>query len=85
MLRFLCTLLIKRLRLQLDIGHPKVKLLDKPNFIGQKNAFENWIEEFNGRDGKIIRDLKKSFHSSFWELLYAILYKRNNRILQAGK
>ena len=35
--------------------HPKVKLLDRLEFIGQKKILENWTDGFQDRDGKIIK------------------------------
>jgi hypothetical protein len=55
--------------------HPKVKLLDTPGFIGQKKALENWTEGFQDRDGKIIREFQKNFHSSFWEFFLYAMFK----------
>ncbi|WP_312444559.1 hypothetical protein [Lacrimispora sp.] len=55
--------------------HPKVKLLDRPGLIGQKKTLENWTDGFLDRDGKIIREFQKNFHSSFWEFFLYAMFK----------
>lgn len=57
-----------------DDWHMKVKLLDKQEFIGQRIVLENWTEGFYDRDGKIIPEFQKSFHSSFWEFYLYTLF-----------
>lgn len=63
------------LGLRKEDWHPKVSLLDRAEFMGQKKVLESWTEDFYDRDGKIIREFQKSFHSSFWEFFLHAMFK----------
>lgn len=56
-----------------DQQHDKYKAIKNNVLSGQKDILQDWVSGFEDRDGKIIKEFQKTFHSSFWEFyLYAI-------------
>ncbi|MGE6397374.1 hypothetical protein [Chryseobacterium scophthalmum] len=52
--------------------HAKFKYL-RNNLFREQLVLQKWVEKFEDRDNKIIKEFQMSFHSSFWEFyLYAV-------------
>ncbi|SFP88781.1 hypothetical protein [Hydrogenimonas thermophila] len=62
--------------------HPKYKLVrDNLKFTGEQEILKDWIEGFEDRDNKIVKEFQTTFHSAFWEFyLFAIFKKLNFEI-----
>lgn len=57
-----------------DKQHPKFKFLKK-QLTGEKEILEDWVQGFEDRDGKIIKEFQTTFHSTFWEFYLFAIFK----------
>lgn len=58
-----------------DVLHNKFRLLrNEPLLYLERDVITNWASGFVDRDGKLVKELQTTFHSSLWELyLFAVL------------
>lgn len=60
--------LFKELNLNQPL-HPKFKQLKEHDFFKEHRVMlDDWFQDFQDRDGKIIKEFQTSFHSSFFEI-----------------
>jgi len=62
--------------------HQKYKIIKNNLFLtGEHEILKDWINGFEDRDNKIVKEFQTTFHSSFWEFyLYAVFKKLNFKI-----
>lgn len=65
-----------------DLNIPKEKLhtkyliiRDSLSFSGEKSIINDWVNGFEDRDNKIVKEFQTSYHSSFWEFYLFALFK----------
>lgn len=62
--------------------HTKYKIVrDDLQFTGEQEILKDWVEGFEDRDNKIVKEFQTTFHSTLWEFyLFAIFKELNFKI-----
>ena len=62
-----------------DQQHPHFKNITKPGvWSTEKDVLNSWLEGFEDRDGKFVKEFQTTFNSSFWELYLFAVFKELN-------
>lgn len=62
--------------------HTKYKLIrDNLQLTGEQEILRDWVEGFEDRDNKVVKEFQTTFHSTFWEFyLFAVFKELNFKI-----
>ena len=56
--------------------HTKYKIIrDNLTFTGEQDILKDWVDGFEDRDNKIIKEFQTSFHSTLWEFYLFAIFK----------
>lgn len=68
--------LFENINISEDKLHTKYKLVrDNLKYTGEHEILKNWVNGFEDRDNKIVKEFQTTFHSTFWEFYLFAIFK----------
>jgi hypothetical protein len=60
---------------EINTYHSKFEFLTTKSMLRERSILNEWVEGFEDRDNKIIKEFQTTFHSSFWEFYLFSIFK----------
>ena len=68
--------IFEKLKISEEKLHVKYKIVrDTLKFTGEQEILKDWVEGFEDRDNKIVKEFQTTFHSTLWEFYLFAIFK----------